>query len=458
MSDGTRYARQQIDFIDSNPAMDAYRKGQRFDQETLLTDQKIESNDLTNRENRASSSARLRKIQAEADSAVTEASVGRATAPIRVEERRVGLRQQEAVARNTEMQGFYRSLELLNAGDVQGAQEVARMSGQALPPEVVQNSTLRRVITAIAKRAQEIYPDRPAAQQSYIEGQMRGVQDQVANGKPVDQFTQYWMPQGAPKPPEIGSVTQGIPAGFERAPDGGLRPITGGPADPNYIKQKTEASEKEKPRNMSVTDIGKLTEESQKFSDLTRFADTFKPEYAGYASSVAGNAANLIGRNLPENRFSEGASWWQSYDRFKNVTRHELFGSALTATEQSAFEKADISPAMNPYQIKKNLELQKEIVTNGLKRKADAMISAGYDPKTIGAAYGLNLGSIGVDAQGRRGSVAPASAPQQRPAALPQGVSPDMALNEARAAIAAGKDRNAVIQRLQSWGIDPAGL
>lgn len=41
---------------------------------------------------------------------------------------------------------------------------------------------------------------------------------------------------------------------------------------------------------------------------------------------------------------------------------------------------------------------------------------------------------------------------------LPTGVTPDQALQNARDAIKNGKDRNAVIQRLQSWGINPAGL
>ena len=41
---------------------------------------------------------------------------------------------------------------------------------------------------------------------------------------------------------------------------------------------------------------------------------------------------------------------------------------------------------------------------------------------------------------------------------LPQGVTPELAIQQARAAIAAGKDRNAVIQRLRDMGVDPKGL
>lgn len=41
---------------------------------------------------------------------------------------------------------------------------------------------------------------------------------------------------------------------------------------------------------------------------------------------------------------------------------------------------------------------------------------------------------------------------------LPQGVTPDAAIQQARAAIAKGKDRAAVIQRLQDMGVDTKGL
>jgi hypothetical protein len=207
-----------------------------------------------------------------------------------------------------------------------------------------------------------------------------------------------------------------VPAGFEVNPAGGLRPVAGGPEDPNYLRSKTSATEKARP--MSITDITKLSDEGQKFSDLTRFQDTFKPEFAGYGSPTAGNLANTIGRNLPESvsrmvgkDLPESASWWQGYDRYKNVVRHDLYGSALTKPETEAFERADITPGMQPDQIKKNLKLQKEIVENGLKRKASAMVQAGYDPAAIGKAYGIDLGAVGVDTQGRRGTPSAGTTP-----------------------------------------------
>jgi len=189
-----------------------------------------------------------------------------------------------------------------------------------------------------------------------------------------------------------------VPTGFQKNPDGSLAPIKGGPQDPEYIRETTAL--KEKPRRMSVGDITKLNDEGAKFANLNTFGDTFKDEYGGH--TIVGEGANVAGRYLPESMVgkatAEGATWWQGYDRYKNVVRNDLFGSALTAPETAAFEKADVNPRMDPAQIKKNLQIQKSIVETGLKRKASAMVEEGYNPATIAKAYGINLESFGIKA------------------------------------------------------------
>ncbi len=252
-----------------------------------------------------------------------------------------------------------------------------------------------------------------------------------------------------------------MPAGFQAGPNGGLQPTPGGPEDPDYLRRKTDATDKGRP--MSITDITKLTEEGQKFSDLGRFTDTFKPEFAGYGSTAVGNMANIAGRHLPESvvgkSMAEGSTWWQGYDKYKNVVRHDLYGSALTAPETAAFERADITPGMTPDQIQKNLTLQKEIVTNGLKRKASAMISQGYKADVIGKAYGVDLSGLGVAPnKSEPAPTASAGKPQADPNAQAKAAfkaNPQAVIAEARDAVAKGKDPNAVAARL---GINPALL
>jgi hypothetical protein len=152
-------------------------------------------------------------------------------------------------------------------------------------------------------------------------------------------------------------------------------------------------SEPEKPRQMSVEDVTKLQSEASKFANLTGFINEFKPEYAG-ATYGLGDARNLIGRTAPDwmvdPSAQKGAIFWQKYDRYKNVVRNELFGSALTPSEQAAFERADVNNTMNPKVIKENLEMQRSIVEKALKNRAAALISEGFRPESIAKAFGMN--------------------------------------------------------------------
>jgi hypothetical protein len=149
------------------------------------------------------------------------------------------------------------------------------------------------------------------------------------------------------------------------------------------------------PRKLSISDIGKLSEEGQKYSTLNSVSDKFEDRFGGYLPGT-GDANMTAGRLLPQGLVgkdrAEGASFWQEYDRYKNVVRNELFGASLTAGESKAFAQADISPSMQPAQIRKNLAIQKGLVQSAMKRKADAAITSGYDPKAIGQAYGIDVG------------------------------------------------------------------
>jgi len=203
--------------------------------------------------------------------------------------------------------------------------------------------------------------------------------------------------------PERAAGSEKVPSGYRTASNGNLEFIPGGPHDPASAK----------PRQFGVADITKLSEEGTKFGSLTGALDTFKPEFSGYMSDAAGQVALAAGRKgFSGKTTQDAASWWQGYDRTRNVVRHELFGSALTPNEQKAFEAADITPGMDPDIVKTNLKTQTGIIKNGLKRKANALIEAGYDPAPIASAYGLDLKDIGVTATGRvKAPANPALAP-----------------------------------------------
>lgn len=220
-------------------------------------------------------------------------------------------------------------------------------------------------------------------------------------------------------------------------PDGSTKPIGG--------------AKKDKPRQMSVNDITKLQEEGAKFSNLTTFTQNFKPEYAGMMGGAkGGDTANWISRNLPSEIQGQvaidRAEWWQNYNRFGNMVRNELFGASLQPNEQAAFLQADIHPGMNADLIRKNIETQRRIAEAGIKRKAAAMINEGYNEETIAKAYGIKPEDL------KGGKTEPAKTN------LPQGVTAEKAISDAKIAISQGKDKAFIVNRLKEWGVDTSGL
>lgn len=156
--------------------------------------------------------------------------------------------------------------------------------------------------------------------------------------------------------------------------------------------EKPVLDEKDK-RRLNVNDTTKLQEVGGKVQQVSSFASTFKDSHAGYGADFIGEAWNQAGRRLPESiagkDTKEQATWWSNYNRYKNVVRNELFGSALTAPEKAAFDAADISPGMDPKTIRENLSYQRKVVSNAMLRSGQALIEQGYEPKVIAKAYGV---------------------------------------------------------------------
>lgn len=183
-------------------------------------------------------------------------------------------------------------------------------------------------------------------------------------------------------------------------------------------------------RQMGVSDVTKLSEEGGKFSNIGGFLNSFQDTYAGYTPGT-GSVAMTAGRyGYGTDNSKAAAGWWQGYDRYKNVVRHDLYGGALTPNETQQFEKADINPDMDPKQIRENLSTQAQIVAAGISRKANALVKSGYSPSAVYEAYGIS----GPQSQAAQPiAVAPSqAAPAARPVKT-MNVAPDGAMTPTQA-------------------------
>jgi len=117
----------------------------------------------------------------------------------------------------------------------------------------------------------------------------------------------------------------------------------------------------------------------------------WKDSYAtsGRLSSMVGggSVANFFGsKGIGSPETQDQARWWNDYDLLYTLgRRNELFGSALTATEEAAWDKANISPNSSPEAIRRGLKTLQEIAMNHLlmQQKNDAS----YSPEWVNDVY-----------------------------------------------------------------------
>jgi hypothetical protein len=123
--------------------------------------------------------------------------------------------------------------------------------------------------------------------------------------------------------------------------------------------------------NTIVTKLGDLENKAETFGRLSK---DFQPEYGG----VKGAVRAAVGSYLPGG--DKGADWWKDYRMNSElVERHEMFGAALTASEQAAWRAATISPGMDAETIQRNLEKREALATKVYNKARDRYQASGYN-------------------------------------------------------------------------------
>jgi len=152
------------------------------------------------------------------------------------------------------------------------------------------------------------------------------------------------------------------------------------------LKEQKQVEPKEA-KVLPPATVEKLTKKAETLDQLKNLNSTFKPEFGGFVSDVAGDTAKwLASRGEGKDDIS---SWWRGYNDYAQYVRHELYGSAFTATEKQAWDATNITPGMNPEKIKENLDRRQKIIDSGLKRQVKALEKAGYKASDLGEPLGL---------------------------------------------------------------------
>lgn len=136
------------------------------------------------------------------------------------------------------------------------------------------------------------------------------------------------------------------------------------------------------PKGLSATQQKQVAELASGVTDYTDLLKSYKPEYFGASAAakvkmapVAGVASDLSGGLLGlGDKDREMIEWHQRFKARDNPERHELFGSALTPTENASYQQTTISSMSDPKQVpillQRRLRLEK-LAIDRIQKMAD---------------------------------------------------------------------------------------
>lgn len=153
--------------------------------------------------------------------ATARADVEQQSTPYTVRSRAAGARQAEAGATASELQTLTKLMDMVRAGDIEGAKHFSRESGLNIPDEVLDHAEARASLMFAHDRGKELYQNRPrdwfTYMQSYLELRAKMKQSGQSASDPA---LAYNVP-GAPQPQETtGAHNYEIVNRSETGPDG----------------------------------------------------------------------------------------------------------------------------------------------------------------------------------------------------------------------------------------------
>jgi len=143
------------------------------------------------------------KVQGAYDASRTgtaNADVAVGTVPDRLSQSNSQTRVQAANAETAQMQSFDKTLALLKVGDIAGAEAYAARTGEAIPPEVLQNAEVRDAVIKAWDHAKAAYPNRPQNQAQFMQGFLKDMAERKAQGQPANDPTALYSVPEAPQP------------------------------------------------------------------------------------------------------------------------------------------------------------------------------------------------------------------------------------------------------------------
>lgn len=239
--------------------------------------------------------------------------------------------------------------------------------------------------------------------------------------------------------------------------------------------------------DMKYGDFEKMQESITKANAVEQLSQGFKPEYAGYMTKYGYKAMrdlavkgwlprNLVGgENI--DRLKEASAWWARLEREHDaIIRHNLFGSAFTASEQASWDRMTVDASNDPATVMNYLYHIRNGARTHMRGQRDYLLKfKGASPEQMTTIFGQGYDAPDWQANATMEPNAATGQYEETPGGkLKPGQSGQLpgegkamrlrdpsyakAAEMAKRAIGSGKDPQAVLNRMREMGFKDAQL
>lgn len=132
---------------------------------------------------------------------------------------------------------------------------------------------------------------------------------------------------------------------------------------------------------------------SKALSSMITQMDGYEPSFSNtgntpFVNPVLNYMSTSQGVELDGDGRKTEAAWWGNLNQFYTMPeRHEMFGSALTPTEEASWKASAINANMDDYQIRHAMATRLHIMRTFSERKIASGLAEGYSQETLRSKY-----------------------------------------------------------------------
>jgi len=127
----------------------------------------------------------------------------------------------------------------------------------------------------------------------------------------------------------------------------------------------------------SDAQLEKIIQDQTRLDTFSQLSSVAEASYFGFGVKPLGEAAQLFSKRFGGERQQDFNAFWQQYGLQQLEIRKAMFGTQFTPTEERIFDRLTISPADSFATAQRNLQTQRSMVREALRRRRSVLEDVG---------------------------------------------------------------------------------